>query len=52
MWLQLDISEKYADHVFPVERAEMTSSATVDDQDFLLATSVYQSEAFVSNVLD
>jgi len=40
----------YADQVFPVERAEMTSSATVDDRDLLFPASAYQwetPEAFV-----
>ena len=50
--LQLDISGMYIDHVFPVEETEMTSPATVDDQDLLISASSYQLqtlEAFVRN---
>jgi len=37
------------DQVFPAERPEMTSSATVDDKDFLFFAGAF--EAFVRNFL-
>jgi len=44
LWLQLDIPDMmYVDHVLPLERAEMTSSPTVDDQQ-LFSGSSYQLE--------
>jgi len=43
----------YVDQVFPVEQAEMTSSATVDDHDLLSAANsacqMRTLEAFVRN---
>lgn len=38
----LNTRDMYVDQVFPVEKAEMTSSAAVDDHDLLFAASVCQ----------
>ena len=41
------IQDVLVDHMIPVEQAEVTSSATVNDHHLLLSASLQTSEAFV-----